>query len=342
MKNSFYSELRQITIYLLSALTIIALGTIGYVRIEGWGFLDSLYMTVITLAAVGFSEVHPLSSTGKVFTIVLIILGLGLVTVLFGAIAQKIIHQEVFQSFKGRKMFDQIEKMSGHTIFCGFGKLAKFAAEQLKDEITRIVVIEKDPEKVHMAREQGFYAILGDATKEETLLSAGVTKAKSLVSLLTKDSDNVFVILTCRELSKEIFIFTRAEEEHSEKHLLRAGANRIVSPYRAGGQKIAEGLSRPYVTEILNLNTNSEGEYLQLEEIRIPEQSSIGGITLRDSSIRQKTNVIVAAIVHENGTMTFNPSADTELENGTTLIVLGIKPELLKLEKIITGDNFTV
>lgn len=319
-------------------------------QIEGWQFLDSLYMTVITLAAVGFSEVHPLTPAGRIFTIILIILGLGLVTVLFSTIAQKIIHQEVLQSFRGKKMLDQIQKLSGHTIFCGFGKLARYSAEYLHDLNDKIVIIDKSPEQIKLAKGLGFLTIEGDATSEEILVRAGINKATKLVSLLNKDSDNVFVILTSRELSKGLFILTRAEEENSEKYLLRAGANKVMSPYRTSGQKIAEGLRRPYVTDFLNLavsgKSSTNGRYrtdasyneessIIIEEIKIPLNSPINGQTLKESELRQKTNVIVVAIVDSTGHMTFNPSGDTKVVGGETFIVLGIKNELRELEEVL-------
>jgi voltage-gated potassium channel len=236
-------------------------------------------------------------------------------------------------------MGEQIRKLEGHTIICGFSRLARIAIRELLASGLRVVIIESDQNRATEARQMGYLVVQGDATHDEILLAAGIQRARSIVTLLPKDADNLYVILSCRELSPELFIMTRAEDEAGEKKLQRAGATRIISPYRVGGQKIAEGLTRPYVTEFLDLAVSSTGSHLQLEEIRIPHGSPLHGKNLRDAELRQRTNVIVAAIIMPNGTMHFNPDANTEIKEGATFIVLGLREELFRLERLLLGEE---
>lgn len=337
--HRFYREMREILFCVSTIFVFLLIGTIGFSLIEGWSPFDSLYMTVITLGSVGFQEVHPLSMPGRAFTIVLILTGLGLITVLFTTIAQKVVQQQIFFAIRDRRMGEQIRKLEGHTIICGFSRLARIAIRELLASGTKVVIIESEVHRATEARELGYLVVQGDATHDETLLAAGIQRARSLVTLLPKDADNLYVILSCRELSPELFIMTRAEDEAGEKKLQRAGASRIISPYRVGGQKIAEGLTRPYVTEFLDLAVSSTGSHLQLEEIRIPHGSPLHGHTLRDAELRQRTNVIVAAIIMPNGTMHFNPDGSTEIREGSTFIALGLREELLRLEKLLLGEQ---
>jgi voltage-gated potassium channel len=335
LTTEFGPEIRELVIYVGTVLLVVSIGTLGYMQIEGWNVLDSVYMTVITLASVGFMEVHPLSSEGRVFTIVLIAVGLGLVTVLFTTIAQFIIHRQILWAFRGKRMLDRISKLNDHIIFCGFGRLSRFAAQSLGEQRENLVIIEREPQRAQSAREEGYMVLEGDATNEEVLAQAGIKKAKKLVCLLAKDADNLYVILTSRELSPKIFIVSRSEDEASEKLLKRAGADRLISPYRIGGQRIAQGLRKPYVTDFLDLALSSSGERLQLEELRIPHNSPVAGRTLRDSDIRRRTNVIVAGIAEADGKMLFNPSGDAVIQSGTTLIALGLRPDLERLEDLL-------
>lgn len=330
-------EILEVLWYFVILSSVILFGTLGYHNIEGWTLFDSLYMTVITLGAVGFQEVHPLSYEGRLFTILLIVLGLGLITVLFSTIAQKIIQRQLFFAFRGRRMLEVIKKLEGHTIFCGFGRLTRIAAFELRQAGVKLVIVEKDETRAQEARQAGYLVVEGDAATDETLLQAGVRRANRLVSLLPKDSDNLYVILTCRELGPDLFIMSRAEDEAGEKRLRRAGANRLISPYRVGGQKIAEGLMRPYVTDFLDLAVSSNRGHLQIEEIRIPPGSPMVGLTLQSANLRQETNVIVAAIISQSGRMIFNPDGGTMIEGGATFIAMGLKQELLKLEELLLG-----
>jgi voltage-gated potassium channel len=329
------SGIREFFILLTLIVILLSFGTLGYSLIEGWGAFDSLYMTVITLAGVGFQEVHPLSTYGRVFTIIIILLGFGVVAVFFSTITHLVVQRQLTWVFRGKRMQDIVKKLENHTVICGFGRIARIAAKELKAAHVDLVVIEADRERAEEARGLGYTVIEGDATDDETLIEAGIRRAARVLSLLPKGSDNLYVVLTSRELNNALYIISRAEDDKFERRLERAGANRLYSPYRLGGQRIAEGIIKPYVTNFLDLAVASDNASLSLEELRIPENSSLVGSTLRGIDLRRKCNVIVAAVIPDRGEMLFNPHADTVIEGGATFIVLGEKSELAKLESLI-------
>ena len=311
-------------------------GSLGYELIEGWSFIDSVYMTVITMASVGYGETHPLSPTGRLFTISLI--GYGMITAGFvvAVIVHVIIDRDILRSFVWRKMQRKIDALSSHTIFCGYGRFSRFAIAELSDT-TNVVIIEHNPHHVLRAEEAGLLVISGDATNEDVLKMAGIDRARRLISLLPKSSDNLFVILTAKETNSDIYIVSRAEEEGDERRLLRAGANRVVAPYRIGGHLIAERLKKPHVRDFLELTSTHYDGDIGIEEISVPVDSTVSGKSLRDSGIRSIANTIVAAVVRPDGNYIFNPGADVIIEGGSTLIIMGVRNELQTLEKLFRG-----
>lgn len=329
-----YKEARELIVLLLFFITVILFGVLGYELIEGWDFLDSIYMTVTTLATVGFGEVHPLSPPGRIFTIILVLFGVGVVAVALSTIAKHVVEQQLFHLFEKSRMEDMIINMKDHTIICGYGRLGRIAAGDFKDEGEPVVIIERNPESARLAREAGFPVIEGDATLDTALTEAGILRARSLVSLLSSDSENLYVVLTSRELHPDLFIISRTEDERGENRLLRAGANRTVSPYREGGQKIASALLRPYVTDFIDKAVSGEGKLI-IEEIQVASGSPVTGQTLQGIRIREKTNIIVAAIVRPGGEVILNPGGDTSIETGSTMIVLGERDKVKELEALI-------
>jgi len=332
------SGIREFFVLLILIVILLSFGTVGYTLIEGWGGLDALYMTVITLAGVGFQEVHPLSTYGRIFTIVLILLGFGVVAVFFSTITHLVVQRQLNWVFRGKRVKDIIKKLQNHTVICGFGRIARIAAKELKAAHVDLVIVESDRDRAEEARALGYLVIEGDATDDETLIDAGIRRAARILSLLPKGSDNLYVVLTSRELNGALYIVSRAEDDKFERRLERAGANRLYSPYRLGGQRIAEGIIKPYVTNFLDLAAASDNTSLSLEELRIPESSSLVGSTLRGVDLRKKCNVIVAAVITDKGEMLFNPHADTVIQGGATFIVLGERSELTKLENLIIAN----
>ncbi|MEY4668209.1 MAG: hypothetical protein RL518_908 [Pseudomonadota bacterium] len=316
---------------------VFGFGTVGYMKLEGWNALDAFYMTVITLATIGYGEVHPLTTSGRVFTIVLIFAGLGIFTVMVGSVSQAILEGQFNRLFdRSKKMREQIAKISDHTIFCGFSRLSRIAAAELRRAGEKIVVIESDSDRGREAEQAGFLVISGDATTDESLTSAGVARAKRLVTLLPRDSDNVYVTLTARELNAGLYIVSRAEDEVGEKRLKRAGVNRLISAYRLAARKLADGLMRPYITDFFEIAGTGVAGW-KIEEIKVPASSPICGKTLRDLAFRQTANVSIAAIISPEGKFQLNPQGDTVLVAESTLIAVGWKADIETLEGLVVG-----
>lgn len=328
-------EYREIRFLLLAVGALLVVGTFGFSLIEGWRIFDSFYMTVITLSTVGFQEVHPLSDGGREFAIVLIFMGVGLATAVLPRLAGHILERQMLWIFKHGDDQRMIDKLSKHTILCGYGKLGRVVARELYDGGLDFVVIDKDEALAQEARHAGFLVVKGDATMDATLLAAGIKNASRLVTLMPSHSDNLYTIMSARELNPALFVISRAEDESGDRRLVRAGADRIISPYRLGGQKIATGLLKPYVTAFLDLASDKSGKGLCIEELKVPEDSMLAGTTLEKSGIRQKTNIMIAALISKEGNMTVNPTGDTLVEAGATLIGLGIKSDFAALENLI-------
>lgn len=328
-------EISEILLLCGAVLSVLLVGTVGYTIIEGWSYFDALYMTTITLSTVGFAEVHELSTAGRVFTIFLICVGVGLVMLVLTSLASKILAKQLTWIVERRKMQEQINKLQNHIIICGFGRLSKVACADLQHAGVNLVVVEKDIDRCEEAERDGFLVVRGDATFDEVLTHAGIARAKGIISLLPSDSDNLYVVLSSREMNPEIFITTRAETEVGERRLRQAGASRITSPYLVGGQKIAGAVLRPHVTDFLDLAASSIRGDLQIEEICIPSGSLLVGKQLAETSLRTDTNVIIAAIISSEGETTFNPSGTAVIEENSTLIGLGAKSDFAKLEDMV-------
>ena len=329
-------EQQSLFIAILAVIFTLILGTLGYVVIEGWSAFDSFYMTVITLATIGYGETHPLSPTGRLFTIVIIFVGLGQLAFVGSAIGRIIVEKQVNIVFdRRRRVKEEIQKISGHTIFCGFSRLGKQAAKELSDRGTKIVVIENNEQRVIEAESVGHLVLKGDATIDEVLINAGINRAERLVTLLPRDSDNLYVILTGRELNEKLYIVTRAEDDIGEKRLRRAGANRLISTYGIAARKLADGLIRPFVTDFFEFSGGDSGKDWRIEEVKIPTNSPICGKTLQELSIRQRVNVSVAALISPQGVPLFNPSAETKIESGSVLIAMGLRSDIAIFESLV-------
>jgi len=325
---------RKIATLTGSLLAILLLGSLGFVWLEGWSFFDSLYMTVTTLTTVGYGEVHPLSPLGKAYNMALILAGMGVLFYIITSLARVVVEGEIAAALGKRKLLKQIKKLSGHYIICGFGRIGETIARQLKQRGVPLVVIDINPEVVARIEEAGYYFVAGDATKEEVLLEAGLERARGLVAVVHSDASNVYIVLTARSLNPNLFIVARGEEAGSEKKLLRAGADRVESPYEMGGRRMAHTILRPTVVTFMELAMH-EGVDWSMEEIRVGETSSMIGQHLKDSGIRQKYDLIVVAIKRADGEMLFNPTPETLIQAGDTLILLGMRKELEALEEVL-------
>lgn len=319
---------------------VISLGTVGYVLIEGWSAFDGLYMTVTTLTTVGYGEIHPLSSAGRLFTIVLILMGVGTLFYVVGNVARFALEGELQQAFGRYRLGGRVKTLNDHYIVCGYGRMGRHVCKELQAKPGTVVIVEKSPPVVAAARGEGFVVIEGDATQDQVLVRAGIERAKGLVSLVNTDTENLYIVLTARGLNKHLFIMARAGEEGSEQKLLRAGANRVTSPYLIGASQIAQVLLRPNVVEFLDLATKREHLGLQIEEITIEQGSRFDGKTPCECGLGEERGLIVVGVKRRSGHLEFNPGAKVELVAGDTLIVLGQVESLRKLESVIrsTGE----
>jgi len=317
----------------LALLGVMSVGVAGYMAICGMGFSDALYMTVITLTTVGYHEVQPLGRAGQYFTMALLIGGLGIVFYSATLVARELIEGELQRVFGRRKVQRQIAQMRDHVIVCGFGRMGRIVCKELAAKPTPFVVVDRDGEALRHAEAEGYPCLEGDATEDAVLVSAGIDRAQGLVAALSKDADNVYVVLTARELSASLLIVARAEDERSERKLLHAGATRVISPYVIGGSRMAHALLRPAVLDVIDLATHYRSIELQIEEVQVMPGGFCDGATLAQSGIRESLGLIVIAIKRPNGEMLFNPPADARIEASDRLVLMGQTGSLREIER---------
>ena len=305
----------------------------GYVLIEGWSWPDAFYMTAITLTTVGFGEVRPLSTVGRIFTVFIILSGVGTVAYGFSRLGEYFLTGHVADRLRSRRMMRTIDKLQNHIIVCGYGRVGKSAALTLRDGKRPVVVIDNDPDGITTAQEEGFVVLHADATKDEALMQAGIDRAWGLVVCTGDDSRNLFIVLSARALNARLYIVARTIDAANEQKMIRAGANRVVSPYQIGGKHMANIVIRPHVTDFLDVVTLDGGLELWLEELVIQPSSSLAGQTVGTSNIRRRTGVTLVALLRYTGG-TVMPDADTVLNAGDELIVLGTREQLTSLEEL--------
>jgi voltage-gated potassium channel len=330
-------KLHRLLVPLLVVAALLLAGTTGYRYIEGWGFLDALYMTVITITTVGFLEVHPLSTAGRLFTMGL---ALGGVFSAFYAAAEFIramVTGEIRTVLGRQRMESRLEKLRGHLVICGFGRVGRLVAEEFSAAGLDFVVIDRDARVFEGFALPCGIPLVGDATADDVLRRAGVERARALVSAAASDADNLFVTLSARLLSDKLFIVARADGEAADVKLRRAGASRVVSPYNIGGHRVAQAVLRPNAMDFIELATSSEHLELQIEEVEVRAGSSLLGRSLKASPIRSELGIIIVAIKKPGAKMVFNPAPEALLEAGDLLITLGHRQQLDRLEDMARG-----
>jgi voltage-gated potassium channel len=326
---------RHFLIILVLLVSVLTAGTVGFEMLEGWGFMDALYMTVITISTVGYQEVRPLGEAGRVFNMVLIFFGLGTTTYVAASVVQFMVEGRI-RAIMGRRRLDRkIDRLNHHYIICGYGRIGRILCQTLRQKPVSLVVIEKTPDLIPVLEQDRVLYVQGDATSEDVLKRAGIERAKGLVAVLATDTDNVFLVLTARQLAPELMIIARTSREESRNKLRAAGANIVESPYEMGAFRLAQRIMRPAVTSFLEFAFSQARKDIQLEELAVSEASALARVSLKDSGIRQNFNLIIIAINKADGTMLFNPSFEAVLMPGDTVIAVGEVENLDKLEKIL-------
>jgi voltage-gated potassium channel len=301
-------------------------------EIEGWNFLDALYMTIITLTTVGYGEVHRLSTQGRIFNIFLMVGGVGTVFYALSTGARVVLEGELQEVFGRKRLKKKIKELNRHYIICGYGRMGRIICRELKAKGEDFIVIEKAPGKLQ--ENDNMLIVEGDATQDEVLMEAGIRNAKGLISVLPTDAENLFVVLSARALNHDLLIVARAVEEGSERKLLTAGADRVTSPYHIGGLHIAQTVLKPAVVDFIEFATKSGNIALQMEEVTIMKNSKLVGLTLGEGGIGRDLGIIIVAIRRSSGEMKFNPSSYDTIEAGDTLIALGEISKLRVLEEM--------
>lgn len=329
--------LRNLRVVGLALLGLAAVGTAGFHYLEDWSWFDSFYMVVISLTTVGYQEVHPLSHTGRIFNVGLLISGVGLVLLGVGALTQALLEFELEHFVGRRRMERDISKLSDHYIICGAGRVGRAAAAELARKPVPFVVIENSPAKLERLKED-WLTLSGDATLAEVLRKAQIEHAQGLVAATTTDAVNIYIVLTARGINPDLKIIARASEEEAEKHLRTAGANSVISPYTFAGHRIAQSFLRPNVLDFLDIATAHDGKLeVEIEEIQVAAGSRIAGVSIGDSKIHEKMGVIVLAIKREGAAMRFNPAAADRIQSGDNLIAVGQVSGLRQLEEAAAG-----
>lgn len=330
-RSSRFSNNRfRIRYAVLAVGVAIAVGTLGFHFIEGWPLLNSLYVATQTVTTVGYGDVAPQTIPGRAFATIFMLVGVGVVLYALTSSVQSIVQSELLATFGQRRRFRKMSKLRNHFIVCGAGRVGSRLVRNLIASGEEFVVIERDPEKIAELTEAGVITLTRDATLEATLTEAGVSQARGLAACLPDDADNVYVVLTARDLNPQLHIVARAAEEEAEAKLIRAGANRVVAPTILGGHRLGVALTKPAVGDFIDsLTVNTLG--LVFEQLEVGPNSVVAGKKLRDTNIRSELDIVVVSIQRSDGEMVFNPSGDAVIASGDILLAIGKAESLMKL-----------
>jgi voltage-gated potassium channel len=318
---------------LVFLLVVLLFGTLGYVVIEGWSVWDAFYMTVITVTTVGYREVRELSTAGQAFTVVLLIGGVGTVFYAITLVAARAVEGGLYKRWEARRREHMIDELSQHFVVCGYGRIGRIIVEEFRRQRVPHIVVDRDPERVHEIIENHGLAVAADASNEDVLKRLRLDQARGLIASAGTDAENVYIILSARLLRPDLFIIGRAETDDARRKMLRAGADRVISPYQLGAHHIAQTALRPAVVDFMELATSSQTLELAMEQIRVDASSRMAGASLVAANLRQRFGVIVVAIQRSDGRMDFNPSSDSVMHAGDHILVLGRPDNLKELER---------
>ncbi|MEP0266247.1 NAD-binding protein [Dokdonia sp.] len=326
----------KIYVALIFVIITLLIGVFGYRMIAGYEWIDAIYMTVITITTVGYGEVYPLTPEAKLFTVILILCSVVIVGYAISVITEYIISRNTYDTLKFKKVQKQINQLSDHIIVCGYGRNGKQAVEKLKAYNHPFVVIDKNDEVIGRHEDGEVLFIKGNANEDEVLLEAGIERAKTLITALPDDADNLFVVLSARQLNKELKIISRAEHETSQKKLKLAGADNVIMPNRIGGDHMASLVVVPDLIEFLdNLSVVGEEDSINVEEIGFEKICPSGEeSSIKDIDFRNKTGCTIIGYKSPEGKYTVNPSADLVLKMDSKLIVIGRPEQIVNLHHI--------
>jgi voltage-gated potassium channel len=315
--------------------SIIIIGGIGYKLVEGWSWIDAFYMAIITVTTVGFGEIHPLTPAGRLFTAILILLGVGGITYTFSALTYYVIAGELQGVLERRRMARQIKSMRGHFIVCGFGRVGHQVCAELKREKQPLVVVDTDEPSIEQARAQGYLVVMGNAGNDQVLHDAGIEQATGLVAAVDSDAANLLVVLSARALNPDLYIVARANLEDTEAKMLQAGANRVISPYSLGGRRIAQMFIRPDVVDFLDVVMHDETLELLLEDLTVGYGCTLDQCSIGEARIRKETGANILGLKRKEGGIIISPEASTVLYAGDVLIALGTRQQLEALADLV-------
>ena len=327
----------HLALSIVLSISLVLIGSCGYMLIEGWTFGDAIYMTIITLATVGYGEVHRVSDIGRIFTVILIFMGVGYFMYVGGNIVQFLVEDRLRAILGRRKLDKQIAKLKNHYIICGYGRIGRVLARYLNERYLNVVIIERNEARQAAMDDHGVLYLMGEATDESLLLRAGIKEAKGMVTAVATDADNVFLTLIARQLNPNLFIVARAIQNTAKRTLQAAGAAKVISPYDLGARRMAHAILRPTVIKFLELAFTDESTDIMMEEIQVRSTSPLLNVALKDSGIRQKLDLIILTIKKADGSLIFNPKADTCIEIDDTLVVVGQAQNVSQLEHMMRG-----
>ncbi len=334
------SRIAKRLLYILVAIgATLTIGTVGFSLIGRYSVFDAFYLTLTTMTTVGYGD--NFSHAGRVFNAFLIIVGVSTIFVAIGAMTQTIIEFELGDAINKRRNKRMIDKLKDHYIICGFGRVGRGAAAELQHAGAAFVVVDSEPDRVERAMLGGMLAVAADATRDDTLHQVGIERARGLVAALATDADNLFVLLSAKGLNPKLYVAARAAEEGAEDKMRRAGADAVFAPYSITGHRLAQSLLRPHVVQFLDFTTKDIAMDISIEQVRVSAGSEVAAKTIREMQLRRNMGVIVMAIRRHDGNMLFNPPADTTVEAGDYLIVMGKQDDLTALEGLAEARRVT-
>ena len=320
---------------ILYFISLIIIGTTGFYFIGGnqWSIIDSLYMTIITLSTVGYGEVHKLGDLGKIWSILLIIFGVTGVGALIKTINEEFLQSQLFWK---KNMKKRISKLKNHFVICGYGRMGAVIADELIKKKQQFLIIEKNEDKAELIKEMGLLCINGDATSEETFKDANIEFAQGVAVVLDTDRDNIFVTMSIKTIYPKVFLLSRCSKDDNQNKLIRAGANRVINPYTAGGHRMAEILAKPQVEDSISVSSTKHSDLnLAIDEISLSGSNQYDGVSINKSQIMENYDINIVGIIKENGKTNINPDSETILSTEDTILLIGNENNLNKFKETL-------